>query len=429
MRLTCTLLATCLVAILSSPLVSAAQKYQYLLLSLNSQAQISLIKIMEDGQHLTLRTILRDFTKDPEFKDRTGNIAAKKEKPENEAVFVASRMSELMLQEQATLTDEDGLQDPESHYSFLYAAAGMEAMDGVYPTLPAPEVRAREASARAGIEGVFNGHGIRLDSIRSCGDAALVLRMVREVDNKPYMALLKSTYDIVYLVDPDSRDIPDKWESMINYSSFGGDGSNPLIDKEVPAGGVFSLGFMASARFFASHILASSATTCVDDSGNVTPGAAFAADFRKDLGTLLDKNETDLIERYQGQKRNNELGANYLALMLTHPEAGYVDTAWRFMVNHGAAPLAKHIVSRLPKLRKKLAQAHATDDEQKTPNVYVMGEYAKLYREFPFLLTYMNERGSLDGFRFIVLHDDAIENLRGKAAVSKLQQLIDVVAN
>ncbi|WP_354008013.1 hypothetical protein [Endozoicomonas lisbonensis] len=407
--------------LLASPLTIAGQKYEYLLYSENASASMVLVKVIEDGRHKTLASVAVEFSKDQAFKSYAGNIAVtKKGHPELEFPGMAEKLTERMMAVQSTLKKETALKAPDSEFSMVMAVAGYETIHGTHPLLfPPQKTREREEKAKTNIVSVFadNGLSIAADSIYGCGDQDFVLQLASEIDHKPHLTLFKATYDILLLTQPSSFEPVSKWESVHKYPYT--NDQYQRKNKSLPSGSSFGLGFIVGNRFYSKRAVSKTPAPCFGhECSRKERERAEAEEFRQDMKPLFpNMTDEEITGRYQGLKRNNELGDNTLSLYKNKQQANWLHVVDKALINDGAKQLVREITHQLPLLHKLLHEFQSDDETSGITDIHVIGSHEDIYETVPALNTFVTTEGTIYNFQLKRVPEDTTKQHAADALV------------
>lgn len=411
----------CIFLLLASPLTMAGQKYEYLLYSENASASMVLIKVIGEGRHETLASVVVEFSKDKAFKGYAGNIAVtKKAHPGLEFPGMAEKLTERMMAAQSTLKKEAALKAPDSEFSMVMAVAGYETIHGSHPDLFPPEkTREREEKAKTNIVSVFadNGLTITKESIYGCGDQDFVLQLASEIDHKPHLTLFKATYDILLLTQPSSFKPIRKWESVHKYPYT--NDQYQRKDKNLPSGSSFGLGFIMGDRFYSKGIVSKTPAPCFgNECSRKERERAEAEEFRKDMKALFpNMTDEEITGRFQGFKRNNELGDNTLDLYRNKRQANWLHVVDNALINDGAKQLVRAITHQLPVLKKLLHEFQSDDEASDIIDIHVIGSHEDIYESVPALNTFVINEGKTYNFQLKRVPEGTIKQHAADAVV------------
>ncbi|MCW7556257.1 hypothetical protein NX722_27235 [Endozoicomonas gorgoniicola] len=412
--------------LLVSPLAVAGQKYAYLLYSENASASMVLVKVIENDRHETLASVAVEFSKDKAFNGYAGNIAdTKKDHPELEFPGMAEKLTGRMMAVQSGLKQEAALKAPDSEFSMVMAVAGYETIHGTHPVrFPPQKTREREEKAKINIISVFadNGLTITKESIYGYGDRDFVLQLASEIDHKPHLTLFKATYDILLLTKPFSFEPVSKWESVHKYP-FTND-SYQRKNKNLPSGSSFGLGFIVGDRFYSKRAVSKTPAPCFgNECSRKERERAEAAEFRKDMkDSFPNMTDEEIIGRYQGFKRNNELGDNTLNLYKNKQGASWLHAVDNILIIDGAKQLVRAITHQLPVLKKLLHEFQSDDKASDIIDIHVIGSHEDIYESVPALNAFVASEGKIYNFQLKRVPEDTLKQRTADALVHLIER-------
>ena len=158
---------------------ASANEWLITVLSGNARADAWLIPADDDDAKAVLH-VTADAKTTPSLRGRIGNIAFQKfASVENNAIYLTSAVLNQLLPQVKALQD-DGKLGNTQHFSFLYAIAGLDAVDGkAYGYNP---VDGRTALHRyeSAIDERFSHHGLALEALVGAHDGSLILKAIFE---------------------------------------------------------------------------------------------------------------------------------------------------------------------------------------------------------------------------------------------------------
>ena len=384
-----------------------------------------LVKVGEHGHNTKLASAAADFSEDQAFKGFAGNIAVTKKKPELEFPGTAKKLTEKMMAEQAQLVDETGLKAPDAEFSVVISVAGYETIHGTHPKLFPPEVtRQREKQTKENIVSVFASNGLKIteESIYGSGDQDFILQIAREVDPKPHLTQFKATYDILFLTHPSSFEPKSKWESVSEYQYT--NDNYQRVKKNLPKGGTYSLGFEMADHFYSKIATSETPPPCFgNECDRKKQEHTEAAQYREDMQALYpDMTKKEIINYFQGFKRNNELGDKTLVLTKTKQQAIWQHVVIDALIKD-AQPLVKAIIRQLPRLKIMLHQFQPDKDAADVIDVHVIGSGKEIYKTVSALSTFVNNQGSEHKFQLKMVPEASWPQLTADSVVQLTKRL------
>ncbi len=207
--------------------VGRADNWLITVLSGNARSDVWLIPLDESSDHTSVLHHIADSKTDPAFVGRFGNIAQGNFKTaEDNAIYLTNGLLTKILPEVVSLQNAGKL-GKTPKFSFLYAMAGLDAVDGQVKGYKAPEGRKALYQYESAVDEQFSTHGIALDALLGVHDGSLLLSAVQTAGTASQnIVVYDDTYGIGYLI---------KDGVVVDKSSAEVD--------EIPAGGYYQLGY------------------------------------------------------------------------------------------------------------------------------------------------------------------------------------------
>ena len=156
---------------------ASANEWLITVLSGNARADAWLISVDSDNPEAMLH-VTADPKTMPGVTGRIGNIAFQKfVSVESNAIFLTSELLKQILPKVKALQDDDKLGEVPT-FSFLYAIAGLDAVDGKAFGYNPADGRIALHRYESAIDEQFNQHGIALNSLVGAHDGSLLLKAV-----------------------------------------------------------------------------------------------------------------------------------------------------------------------------------------------------------------------------------------------------------
>ena len=273
-------------------------------LSGNARADAWLVPLEEDAEPKALLHEIADIKTDADFLGYTGNIAFSHfQVTDYFAGKLTGRLLGKLLPQVERLRDK-GILGESPEFSFLYAIAGLDAVDGMADGYKPAEGRQALNVYESIVDEQFRSHGLSLSTLIGAHDGALLLEAVKGQESDAHVVIYDDTYGEGYLL----RDGVVKQHK----AAFNGN---------TPAGGFYQLGYEGAELL-----------------GSNNDGAGRLADMVREFWKKQSVSYTseDVLQRYSTSHRN-ELGGvmsqlvksseTFLRPELTQTVDGLVDLA------------------------------------------------------------------------------------------------------
>lgn len=398
---------TCL--LIFSSLLQAQENLVYVLWSLNSRAEISLVQRQSDGNHKPLAYVTRDMTEDEAYLDHSGNIAVFKKNEGKNAASVARKMVQEILTVQEEVLKEENINPKEATFSFMYAVAGVDAADGEYLTQYSPvKSRAIENQARIAIDEAFTEAGITLSSLMVSRDSGLIGEAMKLKDPEPHLVVFKTTYDMLF------------------YQNNGSVVTLDVRANKIPSGSTHYLGAMTYKEYFSpmeEPQCSDGSDTCSKQQSQWSQAPVFKSLLADAINEKRGTSYTteDLQVRFGEDTRRNELGDAHLLLLLAGgkqpPE--WLTAFYQQIMSESLAPTFTKIENKLPIIQQQLHDQGITTK----PRVYYMGDCIRINRD-PFVSAQVKKHAADSGYDQFQMTQEETRELIGRAGVYKHDMLI-----
>ena len=204
---------------------ASAENWLVAVLSGNARADAWLVPLSDGVEPKALLHEVADIKTDARYLGYIGNIAFKKfELTDHFAGYLVDKLLGQLLPQVQRLKEKGMLGDaPE--FSFLYALAGMDAVDGMAPGYNPMDGRQAVSVYEGIVDEQFRTHGLALGALVGAHDGALLLEAVRGQESDAHVIIYDDTYGEGYLI----RD------GAVRYRK-------KMFAGKTPAGGFYQLG-------------------------------------------------------------------------------------------------------------------------------------------------------------------------------------------
>ncbi len=195
-------------------------------LSGNARADAWLAPLSGTEEPQALLHEVADIKTDAEFLGYTGNIAFNHfQIADHSAGLLTDKLLSKLLPQVERLR-EKGILGESPEFSFLYAIAGLDAVDGMADGYSSPDGRQALSIYEGLVDEQFRNHGLTLGALVNAHDGALLLEAVKGQEMDTHVIIYDDTYGEGYLVREGTV--------VKQKAAFAG---------TIPAGGFYQLGY------------------------------------------------------------------------------------------------------------------------------------------------------------------------------------------